>query len=96
MNIFWKICKTKFLKLNTNFFQKSRYTEAISELEEEIASEKTAIHKLCKDLDIVNGECIEKLNLKLKELSVERQAYHSMSFIGNHCHKLLKVRWIST
>ena len=39
------------------------------------------------------GDCAKSLELVLKQLKVERQAYHSLSFIGNHCHKLLKVNY---
>ena len=46
-----------------------------------------------KDLNLVenDGACIQALKETLKSLNVERQAYHSLSFVGNHCHKLLQV-----
>ena len=38
-----------------------------------------------------DGPIIKKVEAVLKEMNVVRQAYHSNSFIGNHCHKVLKV-----
>ena len=36
------------------------------------------------------GERERKLNLALKEMNVVRQAYHSNSFVGNHCKIMLE------
>lgn len=45
--------------------------------------------------ELINGNipmhCIRALDQTLESLGVCRQAYHSQSFVGNHCHKLLKV-----
>ena len=37
------------------------------------------------------GPCASSLDDTLKQCGVERQAYHGKSFIGNHCHTMLKV-----
>ena len=42
-------------------------------------------------LHISVGPCASSLDQTLKNLGVDRQAYHGKSFIGNHCHKMLKV-----
>ena len=68
-----------------------RYTETTDELKGKIQDlEQQKKAKFEEDLKIV-GPCQQSLNNSLKTLGVERQAYHSQSFIGNHCHKLLKV-----
>ena len=70
-----------------------RYTETISSLELSIEEDTKKINQLIKDLNLIenNGVCIQTLKETLKSLNVERQAYHSLSFVGNHCHKLLQV-----
>ena len=42
--------------------------------------------KVCKS----RGECEERINRKLAEIGVQRQAYHSQCFVGNHCVKILE------
>lgn len=87
---------TNVLNKGINFKFKNifRYTETIESLERDIEENKKSVHKLMKDLNLSenNGVCIKSLNDTLKKLHVERQAYHSLSFIGNHCHKLLQVK----
>ena len=39
--------------------------------------------------------CVEKLEEILQTLNVKRQAYHGKSFVGNHVHKMLKVKIIN-
>ena len=39
--------------------------------------------------------CVEKLEEVLQTLNVKRQAYHGKSFVGNHVHKMLKVKIIN-
>lgn len=39
-----------------------------------------------------DGPFFQTLDKSLKELNVERQAYQGGTFVGNHVHKLLKVR----
>ena len=41
-----------------------------------------------------DGPHFRSLEDSLKELNVERQAYHGGTFIGNHVHKLLQVTLI--
>ena len=38
----------------------------------------------------VTGPCTKSLDAILKEIGVERQAYHGNTIYGNHCHLLLK------
>ena len=38
-----------------------------------------------------DGPVMKKVEEVLIGMNVIRQAYHSNSFIGNHCHKVLKV-----
>ena len=52
--------------------------------------EKTLQKKFTPD----EGPHIRSLEESLKELNVQRQAYHGGTFVGNHVHKLLKVMLI--
>ena len=63
-------------------------------LQEEILKKNNSIKELREKekLEIGAGPCASSLDKILQELGIERQAYHGKSFIGNHCHKLLKVR----
>lgn len=38
-----------------------------------------------------DGPLVTQLDKSLKEINVERQAYHGKSFIGNHVHTCCKV-----
>lgn len=38
-----------------------------------------------------DGPFVQALEEALQQCGVERQAYHSRSFIGNHVHKCLRV-----
>ena len=38
-----------------------------------------------------DGPFYRSLAKALRDLNVERQAYHGKTFVGNHVHKLLKV-----
>ena len=40
--------------------------------------------------DDMSGPCVKSLDNTLAEIGVERQAYYSNTFIGNHVHMLLK------
>ena len=42
------------------------------------------------------GPCTSSLDATLKMIGVQRQAYHSNSFVGNDCHTLLKEENIET
>ena len=38
-----------------------------------------------------SGPIVASLDISLAKCGVERQAYHGKSFIGNHCHTMLRV-----
>ena len=38
-----------------------------------------------------SGPVASELDKILQECGVERQAYYGRTFVGNHCHKMLKV-----
>ena len=44
------------------------------------------------NLEEDNGLVKTQVEETLQAMNIKRQAYHSNSFIGNHCHKLLTVR----
>ena len=47
----------------------------------------------CEKLDenkSLEGPCVASIDDTLKEIGVQRQAYHSNSFVGNDCQTLLK------
>ena len=37
------------------------------------------------------GPCVKAIDRELQVIGVQRQAYYSGTFVGNHVHKLLKV-----
>ena len=52
------------------------------------------IHELKKTNKLGNGDgpiATMVDDILQDSLSIKRQAFHSGSFVGNHCHKLLKV-----
>ena len=70
------------------------YNSALNDIGEKIKEKSEVIAHLYDSIGLkISDQCISALNGALKSLGVERQAYHSQSFIGNHCHKLLKVRY---
>ena len=70
-----------------------RYTDSIEDIDKELDEHRRQISQSTKALKLNEnvGNCANSLDSVLKKLNIERQAYHSLSFIGNHCHKLLKV-----
>ena len=40
-----------------------------------------------------HGPCVQELDKQLNMLNVQRQAFYGGTFIGNHVHKMLKVRF---
>ena len=42
-----------------------------------------------------DGHFVKSLEAAMKGFHVQKQAYHSGSFVGNHVHRTLKVRYIS-
>ena len=69
-----------------------QYDQIVANLQQEIEEKNKNITQLsnCK-LDTGVGPCAASLDDTLKQLNVERQAYYGKSFIGNHCHKMLRV-----
>lgn len=47
---------------------------------------------LKKKFNISDGPFYSTLERSLQELNVQRQAYQGGTFVGNHVHKLLKVK----
>lgn len=45
-----------------------------------------------RGFDKEDGVFVHSLDTVLASFNVERQGYHGGSFIGNHIHKMLKVR----
>ncbi len=45
-----------------------------------------------KACDFSKGPFFSNLDISLQKLNVKRQAYQGGTFIGNHVHKLLKVK----
>ena len=39
------------------------------------------------------GPCVRVIEKVLNEIGVDRQAYYSGTFVGNHVHKCLKVNY---
>ena len=82
-------------QINWAVIQNDDITQHISSLDiikEEIERKQSEIEDISSNkIDIENGPCVLSLDATLKELGVERQAYHGKSFIGNHCHKMLRV-----
>jgi len=44
-----------------------------------------------EDFSVGSGPFVQALDKALKTFNVERQAYYSGTFIGNHVHRTLKV-----
>lgn len=56
-------------------------------MQEQLAEEQMEVANLEKS----EGPLVQYLDTTLKEMNVERQAYHGKSFIGNHVHTCCKV-----
>ena len=70
----------------------NHYQPMIKQLQNKLEDLCTRIEDLENDnLDKGAGPCASSLDVTLKSLGVERQAYYGKTFIGNHCHKLLRV-----
>ena len=74
-------------------WQKNRVESVESELKEsekELKAAKGRLDKIYESVKSVMGEREKELNCVLEDdLGVKRQAYHSQSFVGNHCQKIL-------
>ncbi|XP_066935611.1 uncharacterized protein [Clytia hemisphaerica] len=67
------------------------FTPRIDYFVAKIVEKQTQISKLMKQSKItLDGACVTGLEEVLQSLNVERQAYHSRSFIGNHVQKMLE------
>ena len=88
----WMIINGRFSERDAN----TRYQPILERLENDINSKQTEIDELQSSmkLEISIGPCVASLDETLKELKVDRQAYHGKSFVGNHCHTMLKVNYI--
>ena len=49
------------------------------------------IEKLAKTVTFDSSPCVEFLDETLQNLNVQRQAYHSQCFVGNHVQKMPRV-----
>ena len=47
---------------------------------------------VAKGFKFHDGPFVMTLDSALAEFNVHRQAYHSLSFVGNHVHRTLKVK----
>lgn len=50
-----------------------------------------ALEKKCPQLSKEDGPFVRCLDKALADFNVERQAYYSGTFVGNHVHRALKV-----
>jgi len=60
---------------------------AVEDLQQQIAN----IEQELAELKVVNGPCFLSFEPVLKKHRIERQAYHSGAFVGNHIHRALKA-----
>eukprot|EP00057_Strongylocentrotus_purpuratus_P005186 XP_003730386.1 PREDICTED: uncharacterized protein LOC100891379 isoform X1 [Strongylocentrotus purpuratus] len=63
--------------------------ETAEDIQKEITNLKAEVKKL-PDLKVGEGPIAQSLDEVLKSISVQRQAFHGKSFVGNHVHKCLK------
>ncbi len=85
----------KSIKTVANYTSELRERKVSTENELEQAKEilKAATSKLkevYKEVEAHTGPIEKKLLQNLDDIGVQRQAYHSHSFVGNHCVKILK------
>ena len=64
--------------------------KVLEELKGKMNELDASISALESQLDTCSGTKEQELSSKLHKLGIDRQAYHSQSFIGNHCLKLLQ------
>ena len=71
-------------------WQKNRVESELKESEKELKAAKGRLDKIYESVKSVMGEREKESNCVLEDdLGVKRQAYHSQSFVGNHCQKIL-------
>ena len=70
------------------FSIKKKYFQTIKiYLQEKLADDQLSLAAI----DRSEGKLVEQLDVTLKSMNVERQAYHGKAFIGNHVHICCKV-----
>ena len=78
----WYECMAKSVSFNLQKFMQDG----------EIDRLKTQIEK---DFKMEEGPFIKGLDQALKSFHVQREAYYGGTFIGNHIHKCLKVKYFT-
>ena len=67
------------------------YIMKMKHIDDNVEQKEKQISTLTKEMtEATVGPCVSSLDGILKSMGVERQAYHSNSFIGNDCHLPLK------
>ena len=83
----------KKMTLAMNHRQQLRAADVQGSLHSEIRNIDIAIDKLVKQkqpLSVQAGPVVRNLDVVLQKHNIKVQAYHSRSFVGNHCHQYLK------
>ena len=63
----------------------------LKELFEQVDAKKEELNLMYSNKNVVKGgPCQSSLDVTLKKMGVERQAYYGSCLVGNHCHTLLK------
>ena len=89
--------KVDFFRVSEdNFVDIDAYNDALNGSDVEIEKKQEAISEMEEDLKNLKGvgPCTSSLDATVKMIGVQRQAYHSNSFVGNDCHTLLKEEYI--
>ena len=81
-----------WFSISQDNFEVDEHQKIIASLDKEINQKYKVISSIddkmkCED---TNGPCVKSLDVTLKEIGVERQAYYSNTITGNHCHILMK------
>ena len=72
-------------------FDEEFHKTMLAEIDEELDNLKEQLTQLREDSKLGDdvGPCQASIDVTLKSLNVERQAYYGGCIIGNQCHKLL-------
>ena len=80
-----------FLVSDSRNVDEDAYIMKMKHIDDNVEQKEKQISTLTKEMtEATVGPCVSSLDGILKSMGVERQAYHSNSFIGNDCHLLLK------
>ena len=80
-----------FLVSDDRNVDKDAYIMKLKDVGSNIEEKEKQISTLSNEMtETTVGPCVSSLDGILKAMGVERQAYHSNSYIGNDCHLLLK------